>query len=53
MAKDDDEDCARRPCGESGEPECGANIASPEICEWVKNEPVDWDGKVQKEDEKS
>jgi len=52
MAEVGDENCDRGPREESGEPECGANITPPEICERVKNEPVDGDGQVQVENDK-
>jgi hypothetical protein len=51
MVRADDENCAGGPCGESRKPKCCANIAPPEICERVKNEPVDGDGQVQKEND--
>ncbi len=46
MAKYDDEDYGGGPGNESGEPECGADLATPEICEGMKDEPVDWNGQV-------
>jgi len=52
MAEDGDENCTRGPGEKSGEPERGADVAPPEICERVKNEPVDGNGQVQVENEK-
>lgn len=53
MTKDRDEDCAGGPGEKSCEPECGPNVASPEICERVKDEPVDWDWQVEIENDES
>lgn len=53
MARDDYENCAGRPRGQSCEQEGSANIAPPETRERMKDEPVDWNGKVQKENDES
>lgn len=47
MAEDGDEDRAAHPGKKSREPERGADVAAPEICERVKDEPVERDRQIQ------
>jgi hypothetical protein len=53
MAEQNDEYAADRPRAEAGNIKGRADSSAPEFCEWMKDEPIDWDGQVSEENEES